>query len=162
MDPGDDEGVARELRELVEALGIPPLAETVTPVSAEPLIRIMRHYGADAGDPVRSLFGVLGDKWSGLLLHLLAHGPVRFAELRRQASGAAGQTLSERILALKLREMERDGLISRHEEGTAPLKVDYELTALGRGFLILATRMSGWILFHTEEILAARERFDGR
>ena len=79
---------------------------------------------------LRDLLDRLGDKWSLLVVELLGHGVLRFSELKRQIDG-----ISQRMLTLTLRHLERDGLITRTVHPVVPPRVDYELTALGRSLL---------------------------
>lgn len=86
----------------------------------------------DTGD-CRAISGVLariGDKWSVLIVSRLGARPMRFNELKREIGG-----ISQRMLTLTLRGLERDGLITRTIFPTIPPRVDYELTALGRSLL---------------------------
>src|SRR6266496_1828591 len=70
----------------------------------------------------------LGDKWTVFVVGLLSKGPMRFNEIRRTIGG-----ISQRMLTLTLRGLERDGLVTRTVYATIPPRVDYELTDLGRG-----------------------------
>ncbi len=77
---------------------------------------------------VASVLARVGDKWSVLVIMMLIDGPVRFNELKRKIGG-----ISQRMLTLTLRGLERDGLVTRTIFPTIPPRVDYELTDLGRG-----------------------------
>jgi DNA-binding HxlR family transcriptional regulator len=100
--------------------------------------------------------GWIGDKWSVLVVSLLGDGPLRFSELRRTIGG-----ISQRMLTLTLRGLERDGLLSRTVFPTVPPRVDYALTALGRSLLAPVRELGGWARTNLAEIEAARQRFDG-
>jgi DNA-binding HxlR family transcriptional regulator len=76
---------------------------------------------------IREVLNRVGDKWSVLIVQLLADGPKRFSELRRAVEG-----ISQRMLTLTLKGLERDGLVTRTVYPTLPLRVEYELTSLGR------------------------------
>ncbi|HRK64904.1 MAG TPA: helix-turn-helix domain-containing protein [Terricaulis sp.] len=106
----------------------------------------------------RAVSGILsriGDKWSVLIIHRLGDGPRRFNEIKRIVGG-----ISQRMLTLTLRNLERDGLISRTVTPTVPPRVDYALTDLGRDLLIPISALSEWAIRHQPCIMAARTRFD--
>ena len=111
----------------------------------------------DTGD-CRAISGVLariGDKWSVLIVSRLGVRPMRFNELKREIGG-----ISQRMLTLTLRGLERDGLITRTIFATIPPRVDYELTQLGRSLLEPVRGLSAWALQNIAKIEAARARFD--
>jgi DNA-binding HxlR family transcriptional regulator len=97
----------------------------------------------------------IGDKWSVLVVSSLADGPRRFNELRREIP-----TVSQRMLTLTLRGLERDGLVSRTVTPSIPPRVDYELTELGHSLQKPVSALTDWAIAHTEEIHAAHDRFD--
>jgi DNA-binding HxlR family transcriptional regulator len=99
----------------------------------------------------------VGDKWSVFVIMMLFDGPKRFNELKRLVGG-----ISQRMLTLTLRGLERDGLVTRTVFPTIPPRVDYELTDLGRGLSEPVIALGGWAQAHQSEIEAARSRFDGR
>ncbi|HLJ52837.1 MAG TPA: helix-turn-helix domain-containing protein [Rhizomicrobium sp.] len=106
----------------------------------------------------RAIGGVLsriGDKWSVLIVSRLGAQPMRFNELKREIGG-----ISQRMLTLTLRGLERDGLVTRTIFATIPPRVDYELTPLGRSLLEPVMGLSAWALKHIAKIETARERFD--
>lgn len=106
----------------------------------------------------RAVSGILqriGDKWSVLIIQRLGEGPRRFNEIKRIIGG-----ISQRMLTLTLRNLERDGLVSRTVTPTVPPRVDYALTDLGRDLLIPVSALGQWALQHTPCIEAARARFD--
>jgi DNA-binding HxlR family transcriptional regulator len=98
----------------------------------------------------------VGDKWSVLVVSRLGEGPVRFNELRRSIGG-----ISQRMLTLTLRGLERDGLITRTVFPTIPPRVDYALTALGRDLLNPVSALGAWAIRNQPKIARAREQFDG-
>jgi len=98
----------------------------------------------------------VGDKWSVLVVTRLGAGPLRFNELRRAIGG-----ISQRMLTLTLRGLERDGLITRTVFPTIPPRVDYALTALGRDLLHPVSALGAWAIRNQQKIARARERFDG-
>jgi DNA-binding HxlR family transcriptional regulator len=119
---------------------------------------IPRHSGlAESCQPVRAILSRVGDKWSVLIVIALRDGPKRFNELKRSAS-----TISQRMLTLTLRGMERDGLIKRTVTPTNPPRVDYELTALGHSLREPIEELGRWALAHQSEIKKAQARFDAR
>jgi len=83
--------------------------------------------------PVSEILARVGDKWSVLIVKVLGGGPQRFNELRRTVAG-----ISQRMLTLTLRSLERDGLVTRTAFATIPPRVDYALTELGRSLLVSA------------------------
>ena len=104
---------------------------------------------------VREVLNRVGDKWSVLVVALLGDGKKRFSELRRSIEG-----ISQRMLTLTLKGLERDGLITRTMYPTIPPRVEYELTKLGRSLLIPITGLGAWAAQNRERIQAARERYD--
>jgi DNA-binding HxlR family transcriptional regulator len=97
----------------------------------------------------------VGDKWSVLVIELLGRGPQRFSDLRRSIEG-----ISQRMLTLTLRGLERDGLVTRTVFATIPPSVEYALSPLGRTLLEPVCALAAWAQRSREEIQAARERFD--
>lgn len=94
-------------------------------------------------------------KWTLTIVTLLRSETLRFNELKRHAVG-----ISQKTLTITLRELERDGFLTRTMFATIPPRVDYELTALGRELLELADGLKGFAERNRERVLAARERFD--
>ncbi len=106
---------------------------------------------------VREVLNRVGDKWSVLVVALLGDGKKRFSELRRTIEG-----ISQRMLTLTLKGLERDGLITRTMYPTIPPRVEYELTKLGRSLLIPITGLGDWASQNRKRIQAARERYDAQ
>lgn len=106
---------------------------------------------------VASILARVGDKWSVFVIMKLSDGPKRFNELKRMING-----ISQRMLTLTLRGLERDGLVTRTIFPTIPPRVDYELTGLGRGLQQPVKALGEWAMAHQEQIAAARTRFDER
>jgi DNA-binding HxlR family transcriptional regulator len=104
---------------------------------------------------VSDVLARVGDKWSVLVVTRLGPGPMRFNELRRSIGG-----ISQRMLTLTLRGLERDGLITRTVFPTIPPRVDYELTLLGRDLLQPVSALGDWAIRNQPKIARARERFD--
>jgi DNA-binding HxlR family transcriptional regulator len=113
----------------------------------------------DPNNPVcQTINGVLsriGDKWSVLVVSSLAGGPLRFNELRREIP-----SVSQRMLTLTLRGLERDGLVSRTVTPSIPPRVDYELTRLGRSLHGPVSELTDWAIANKIEIDAAQARYD--
>ena len=99
----------------------------------------------------------VGDKWSMLIVMILAAGPKRFNELKREIDG-----ISQRMLTLTLRGLERDGLVSRTVDPTVPPRVTYELTELGASLREPVKALGDWAIQHISCIRAAQQRFDAR
>ena len=104
---------------------------------------------------VSEVLARVGDKWTVLVIWTLGSGPKRFNELRR----ALG-SISQRMLTLTLRGLERDGLVSRTVFPTIPPRVDYDLTELGRSLLEPVSELGQWARQNRDTILTARARFD--
>jgi DNA-binding HxlR family transcriptional regulator len=106
---------------------------------------------------VASVLARVGDKWTVLVIMLLIEGPRRFNELKRMIDG-----ISQRMLTLTLRGLERDGLVTRTVFPTIPPRVDYELTDLGRGLANPVRALGQWAFEHIPDIERARSKFDAR
>ena len=106
---------------------------------------------------VSEVLARVGDKWSVLVVSTLGGGPRRFNELRK----ALG-SISQRMLTLTLRALERDGLVTRTVYPTIPPRVDYELTRLGRSLLEPVSELGLWARRNRPAIAQARERFDAQ
>jgi DNA-binding HxlR family transcriptional regulator len=104
---------------------------------------------------VSEVLARVGDKWTVLVVSALGEGPMRFNELRR----ALG-SISQRMLTLTVRGLERDGLVTRTVFPTIPPRVDYELTKLGHSLLDPVSRLGLWARQNRSAIEAARRRFD--
>ena len=109
---------------------------------------------------VRELLSKVGDKWSIFLLLSLAQlpgGRARFSQLERAIPG-----ISQRMLTLTLRTLERDGLLIRELFPEVPLRVEYELTALGRSLLLPMQGLVDWVKEHWQQVKASRVDFDAK
>ena len=104
---------------------------------------------------ISGLLQRIGDKWSLLVVQTLGAGSRRFNELRREIP-----SISQRMLTLTLRNLERDGLVSRTVTPTIPPRVDYELTELGQSLQKPICGLATWAIDHVGEIHAAQARFD--
>lgn len=105
----------------------------------------------------RELLSRIGDKWSILIIAHLAEGPLRFNILRR----TIGQ-VSQRMLTLTLRSLERDGLVSRTVFPSIPPRVEYELTPLGRTLMGPVMTLIDWSLIHQGEVEKARSEYESQ
>jgi DNA-binding HxlR family transcriptional regulator len=106
---------------------------------------------------VTEILSRVGDKWSVQVVVELGEGSRRFNELRRSVTG-----ISQRMLTLTLRGLERDGLVTRTVYPTIPPRVDYQLTGLGCSLLKTVRGLGEWAIANRSEILEARRRFDDR
>jgi DNA-binding HxlR family transcriptional regulator len=104
---------------------------------------------------VSSVLARVGDKWSVLIIVLLGDGPKRFNEIKRMIGG-----ISQRMLTLTLRGLERDGLVKRTQFPTIPPRVDYELTQLGQSLWEAVKPLGAWAQGHVKHITRARATFD--
>lgn len=106
--------------------------------------------------PVRGVLDQIGDKWSTLLVMILADEPQRFGALRR-----AVPDISQRMLTQTLRDLQRDGLIARRVLPTQPPGVEYRLTELGHSLTGPLAGLIGWANANFPKIRLARGAFDG-
>lgn len=106
---------------------------------------------------VREVLTRVGDKWSVLVIVLLGDGSKRFSQLKRTIDG-----ISQRMLTLTLRGLERDGLVTRTVFPTVPPSVDYALTPLGKTLLKTVTELANWASANRQEIERSRAEFDRR
>jgi len=106
---------------------------------------------------VREVLDRVGDKWSVYVIHMLGGGTMRFSELKRGIEG-----ISQRMLTVTLRGLERDGLVSRTVYPVVPPRVDYALTSLGETLLEAVCALFNWSEEHRTDIDAARARYDER
>ena len=104
---------------------------------------------------VSEMLARIGDKWTVLVVELLKGGPMRFNEIRRTVSG-----ISQRMLTLTLRDLERDGLVTRTVYPTIPPRVEYQLTRLGRSLYEPVTAVANWVRRNRPAMEAARKAFD--
>lgn len=105
--------------------------------------------------PGHQVLSILSDKWATLVVSALSEGSLRHSELHREVAGATPKMLTQ-----TLRRLERDGLVSRHVTADVPVRVDYELTELGRDLVPLQRAIRDWASSRIDAIHAARERFD--
>ncbi|MGW7350995.1 helix-turn-helix domain-containing protein [Streptomyces sp. Z26] len=116
--------------------------------------------GEAAGeDPcrTRAVLGIVGDKWSLLVVRHLSEGPRRFTELKRAVDG-----ISQRMLTVTLRGLERDGILTRTVRNVMPPHVSYELTPMGRTLREATAPLLEWSIAHVGHIDDARAAYDAR
>jgi DNA-binding HxlR family transcriptional regulator len=106
---------------------------------------------------VTPLLARIGDKWTILVIMLLSSGSLRFNEIKRLLDG-----ISQRMLTLTLRNLERDGLVTRTVTPSIPPRVDYALTPLGDSLRVPVMGLGRWVTDNLEEIERARALFDRR
>ncbi|MFC9608500.1 winged helix-turn-helix transcriptional regulator [Streptomyces niveus] len=106
---------------------------------------------------VRQILDRIGDKWSLLVIALLDVSTMRFTELRREIDG-----ISQRMLTVTLRQLERDGLVKRTVHPVVPPRVEYRLTPMGRTLHTTINALVIWTEEHQNQIAAAREDYDRR
>ena len=104
---------------------------------------------------ISTLLSRIGDKWTVLVVQTLGSGSKRFNELRREIP-----SVSQRMLTLTLRNLERDGLVNRTVTPTIPPRVDYELTELGQSLQKPICGLATWAMNNVEAIHSAQSRFD--
>lgn len=106
---------------------------------------------------VREVLDLVADKWSLFIVSNLSDGPRRFTELKRVVDG-----VSQRMLTVTLRRLERDGIVTRTVHAVMPPHVTYELTPLGTSLLRAAAPLIAWSNGHLAEIAIARAGYDQR
>jgi DNA-binding HxlR family transcriptional regulator len=114
-------------------------------------------WDAREGCEVRQILDRIADKWSLLAIALLEGRTLRFNELRREIDG-----ISQRMLTVTLRQLERDGLVTRTVYPVVPPRVEYALTPLGRTLHSTIQALVTWTETHQEEVAAARAAYDAR
>jgi DNA-binding HxlR family transcriptional regulator len=121
----------------------------------------MSHYPAfdvmTATCPSRTSLARIANKWTAMVVIALSAGRMRFRDLRTAVDGISAKVLTE-----TLRDLERDGIVTRHVFAEVPPRVEYELTALGRTLQAPLQALGHWAEEHIAEVLAARESYDAR
>ncbi|KOX19905.1 HxlR family transcriptional regulator [Saccharothrix sp. NRRL B-16348] len=107
--------------------------------------------------PSRTSLARIANKWTAMVVIALSGGRLRFGDLRTAVDGISGKVLTD-----TLRDLERDGLVTRHVHAEMPPRVEYELTTLGRTLHAPLQALGRWAEEHIEEVLAARETYDTR
>jgi len=125
------------------------------------LAQDMAAHGIRRDDPARAVMAMLGDRWTSLILQVLMIGQWRHADLKRALSRlSVEQAISQRVLTLKLRALERDGFVERMVTADVPPRVSYRLTPLGVDLAGEGRRMIDWVNVRAEVIRNAKELFD--
>lgn len=115
-----------------------------------------RHsYEIDRCKELSAVLSRVGDRWTMLVVIVLANGPMRFSELKRAIGG-----VTQRMLTLTLRGLERDGVVTRTVTPTRPPRVDYELTSLGRSLRGPIEALGQWSFENLDVIHRSREAYD--
>ncbi|GAA2054808.1 hypothetical protein GCM10009839_73950 [Catenulispora yoronensis] len=104
---------------------------------------------------VRDLLGRIGDKWSLMIIGALHLGPLRFSAIQHEVGG-----ISQRMLTLNLRQLQRDGLVTRTVYAEVPPRVEYELTELAHGLLTPVLQLVNWVADNADQVRAHREAYD--
>jgi DNA-binding HxlR family transcriptional regulator len=108
-------------------------------------------------DRARAFLSMVGDKWPLVILCSLREGSRRFSELRRAVDG-----INQRLLSVTLRNLERDGLVTRVVRSNMPPHVRYELTPMGRALTETAALLIDWTVVRLADIAEARANFDAK
>ena len=116
-----------------------------------------RMFYNDEACPIRNVVQQIGDKWSMLILFALVDGADRFNSLRSRIVG-----ISQRMLTQTLRDLEREGYVKRTVFAEVPVRVEYELTALGSGIVKPLYQLVSWAGEHHDDIKRCRKRYDDR
>ncbi|GAA4622265.1 helix-turn-helix domain-containing protein [Actinoallomurus vinaceus] len=110
----------------------------------------------DGGRTIRAILDRICNKWTLLIVATLDQGSLRFTDLHHQVPG-----ISQRMLTLTLRNLERDGLVSRTVYAEVPPRVEYALTPTGKSLIPPALALAGWAIEHISHIEASREAYQG-
>lgn len=106
--------------------------------------------------PSQEILALIGSKWSMLLMCSLRDGPTRAGELARRAGG-----ISQKMLTQTLRELERHGLVHRHDYREVPPRVEYSLTRLGASLSDLIRQIEGWVTANYTRMTTAARGYAG-
>ena len=135
------------------------MKNTTEPNASSPVLSSTPAFQADpegeGSCPIREVLDRVGDTWSILVVFNLQTGSLRFNALRRAIEG-----ISQRMLTVTLRSLERDGLVARHVRPTSPPEVTYSLTELGHSLAVPIDVLGQWAVKNREEMRSARSRFD--
>lgn len=124
-------------------------------VTSTPYGFIAQYADSEHCHVVRETFDRVGDKWSLLVIVILAHGPQRFTSLKYGVVG-----ISQRMLTLTLRKLERDGVVQRTVFPQIPPRVEYQLTALGQTLIGPVTALADWAVTHHDAITTNQHHYD--
>lgn len=106
---------------------------------------------------ISEMLSRIGDKWTLLIVRELGQGPLRFSALKRRLG-----SISQKMLTATLRNLERDGMVSRTVTPATPPQVEYALTAMGHDLFRPITALAEWTITHADAIDAARQAYDGQ
>ena len=120
-----------------------------------PAIREMCHDETESLDAIRDVLDRVCDKWSILVLSMLEREPMRFTALHRAVPG-----ISQRMLTHTLRNLQRDGMVSRESFAEIPPRVEYTLTALGQSLLPAVLSIATWALENHAQLQSNRDAYD--
>lgn len=134
---------------------IEQVAETSTPAMVALLVGPRGDFTEAQACPVRDVLDRLGDQWSFLVVLRLSEGPLRFNALKRSVG-----LISQRMLTVTVRNLERDGLVVRRVFPTTPPQVEYSLTDLGHSLVGPMAELTRWAAGHHDAIRAARKTYD--
>jgi DNA-binding HxlR family transcriptional regulator len=112
---------------------------------------------ADAGRAIRAVLDRIGDKWTLLIVATLHERRMRFTELQRHIPG-----ISQRMLSLTLRHLERNGLVTRTAHAEVPPRVEYELTQTGQTLIAPAVTLAEWAVEHNPDIEQSQKAYDSQ
>lgn len=129
--------------------------ETTRPSTAGAGVR--RYDVYQQGCPTRMVLDRLADKWAVLILGRLDDEPRRFNQLRREIGG-----VSQKVLSQTLKNLERDGLVTRRAFATVPVTVEYAITPLGRSLQSTVRGLTRWAETHVDAVTASQRQFDRR
>jgi DNA-binding HxlR family transcriptional regulator len=103
----------------------------------------------------REVIGLIGDKWSVFILHVIGSSRLRYSEVQRRVPG-----ISQKVLTASLRQLERDGIVKRTVYPVVPPRVEYELTKLGFSVFDAVEALRMWSVSHLEEVKKSRADYD--
>ena len=128
-------------------------SDKVTPQKPGTAMRIPNVYEKDC--PTRLVLDHIADKWTALILWKLVDGPLRFNQIRRIIEG-----ISQKMLSQTLKQLERDGLVSRRAFATVPVTVEYSVTPLGLSLAEKMAAVSLWAQDNIDSVLSAQAKYD--
>ena len=115
------------------------------------------HWGSESADFIREILDLVGDKWSVLIIGTLSDGPVRYSDLAYAVPG-----ISQRMLTLTLKQLQRSGLVERTAHAEVPPRVEYSLTSLGGSLLSTVLELAAWSADRHAEIRDHQRAYDER
>ena len=116
--------------------------------------------GSGTNTAARAILTRLGDRWSVVILHMTDNGPIRFTDLKRRIGQS--QPISARVLTRTLKQLERDGLVTRKAFAVVPPRVEYSLTPHGERLLQFTREIADWTREYRADFEAARSSFEAR